>query len=187
MRIRSGCSILLFCVFYSVGAQATYVDLNFLSFSDTFKSSTTTTISRSMFDLGAGVLMGKSDSWIWALSYGAGNFSDKGTSTTTYTYTDLGIKMGFFWTKQKKWFSTLAYNLESKAKYNDGTNEVELRGTSIKVDIGYAFWVTDVISIAAKVFYYAPTFKESISSGTLTNVSYSRSIIYPSITLIFSY
>lgn len=187
MKVKPYCYLTILFLFISNGVQAAYLDINFLSFSDTFQTDTTNTISRTMYDVGAGVLMGKSESWIWAMSYGSGKFTDQGSTTTTYSYTDLGIKMGYFWTKQKSWFSTLTYNIESKAKYNDGTSEVEFRGSSIKADLGYVFWPAETVGVAAKIFYYAPTFTESIASETLTQVSNKRAIIYPSISIMFSF
>lgn len=168
-------------------AKAQFIDANILSFSDTFKTSSTQVISRSIYDIGLGTLMGRSDSWLWGLSFGTGTFLDKGSSTVTYTFTDIGIKLGLFWTKQKTWFNTITYNLQSTAKYNDGTNEVDLRGTSIKADLGYAFWPSETFALALKIVYYAPSFKESVSSGTLTTIAYTRSIIYPCINIIVSY
>jgi hypothetical protein len=179
--------VLLFvCLWPYSRAQATYIDINFLSISDTFKTASTTTISRTTYDLGIGYELGKSDSLIWALSYGAGTFSDAtGSSKTTFTFTDLGLRLGYFITKQKSWFASITYNLNSIAKYNDGTSEVELRGTSTKADVGYVFRPTDAIGVAAKIIYYAPTYKESVASTTLTKVNYTRAIVYPGLSLSF--
>jgi hypothetical protein len=175
------------CTFAPLTSKAQFVDLNILSFSDTFTTSTTNKLSRSIYDIGLGTLMGKGDAWLWGLSYAAGSFSDQSTSTVTYTFTDLGLKIGLFWTKQKSWFNTITYNFQSTAKYNDGTTAVELRGTSIKADIGYAFWPSETMALAVKIFYYAPSFKESVVSGTLTTISYTRALIYPSFSLMVSY
>ena len=173
--------------FFCLPLRAGYIDINFLSFSDKFKTDSDYSISRTTYDIGIGDSMGKSDKWIWALSYGTGTFSDIATSETTFKYTDVGLKFGYFWTKQKSWFSTLTYNIESTATYNDGTSEVELRGTSIKFDTGYCFWPADWFSVALKLFYYAPTYKESVAGSTLTKISYTRAITYPSLSMIFSF
>lgn len=131
--------------------------------------------------------MGKPDQWIWAINYGGGSFTDTNTTTTTYSFTDLGAKIGYFWSKQKTWFTTLTYNLQSTAKYNDGSSEIELRGTSIKVDLGYAFWPSDSIGVAARLSYYAPTYKESVSGTTLTEINYTRTFLTPCINLMLNY
>lgn len=187
MTIKVRCLLLLFVLLLSRVASAAFADLNIMYMSDTFKTSTTTTITRSMYDLGIGTELGKSGQWIWALNYGGGNLNDTAATTTTYSFTDLGIKCGLFWTKQKSWFSSLTYNVSSKAKFNNGSTEVELRGTSIKADIGYTFWPSETVGLAVKIFYYAPTYTESVNSGALTTVSYTRSIIYPSLSLMYSY
>jgi hypothetical protein len=177
----------LFCLLGSPMAHATFVDLNYLMFTDSFKTSSTVSTSRTMYDIGFGALLGKPEQWIWTVNYGVGSFSDKNTTTTTYSFTDLGVKLGAFWTKSRNWFTTITYNLQSTAKYNDGTSEVELRGTSIKADLGYTFWPTESVGVAARLSYYAPSYKESISGTTLTKVSYTRTLITPCISMMFYY
>lgn len=177
-------------VIFGIGsrdAHATFIDLNVLSFSDSYKGATTTTYSRTMYDIGFGALMGKPDQWIWTVNYGTGTFTDTTTTTTTYGFTDLGVKLGLFWTKQKSWFTTVTYNLNSTAKYNDGTTEVELRGTSIKADLGYAFWPSDSFGVAARLSYYAPTYKESVDGSTLTKINYTRTFLSPTISVMLNY
>jgi len=174
-------------LFWSALARAQFIDFNVLSFSDTFTTSGTSKISRSIYDVGLGTLMGKSDNWILGLSFGSSSFTDQSTTTITYVASDFGLKIGLFWTKQKSWFSTLTYNFQSTAKYNDSTTATELRGTSIKADVGYAFWPSDSLGVAIKVFYYAPSFKESVASGTLTSISYTRALVYPSFSVMISY
>lgn len=177
----------LILFFIGVTAHATYIDINMLSFSDSLKTDSTVAMSRTMYDISFGTLMGKPDNWIWAVTYGSSAFSDKSTTTTTFSVADLGVKFGYFWTKQKSWFTTITYNLQSTAKYNDGTTASELRGTSIRADLGYAFWPSENLGVSARIFYYAPTFKESIVDTSITKVSYSRSLIAPCISLMFNY
>lgn len=179
---------ILFILILSSQSWAQFIDINAFSFSDSFKSDENTVHSRSIVDLGIGTLMGKSDSMMWGISYGSSSFVDQMTATTsTFTITDIGIKFGLFWTKQKSFFNTITYNIQSNAKYNDGTNTVDLRGTSIKFDLGYSFWPSETLGIAFKIVYYAPSFKESVASGSLTLVNYSRSLVYPVFNLIVSY
>lgn len=187
MKIKFISFIVLFNLFAASKASATFIDLNYLMFTDTLKTGTTVTTSRTMYDIGFGALLGKPEQWIWTVNYGVGSFTDESTSTTTYSFTDLGVKLGAFWTKSRTWFTTVTYNLQSTAIYNDGSSEVELRGTSIKADLGYAFWPTESIGIAARLSYYAPTYTESISGTTLTKVSYTRTMITPCISMMFYY
>lgn len=165
-------------------ASATFIDINGLYMSDTFAANATTTSSRTSYDLGIGLEFGKGDRWIGGLNYGGGTFTDEGTTTVTFGFTDLGIKIGYFFSSRKTWFSTLAYNISSSAKYDNGTTEVELRGTSLKADLGYAVWVSDSIAVAMKLCYYAPTFVESVDGTTITDISYTRTLIYPSLSLM---
>lgn len=158
-----------------------------LYFSDTLKTSSETKISRVSWDLGIGNTMGTGNRWIWGLNYGSGTFNDTTSTAVTFVFTDMGVKLGYFLTRQKNWVTNVAYNLDSRAKYNNGTTEVELRGTSIKADVGYVFWPTETLGLALKMFYYAPTYKESVATTTLTTVSYNRATIYPSLSIIGSF
>ncbi len=180
--------VFLSLIFVSPQLKAQFVDLNILSFNDTFSTTGTNKISRTLYDVGIGTLLGKGDTWLWGLSFGSGSFIDESSNnTTTYTVSDFGLKLGLFWTKQKSWFNTITYNFQSTAQYNNGTNAVELRGTSIKADVGYAFWPTESMSLAIKIFYYSSNFKESIETGTLSKVSYTRALIYPGLSFMTAY
>lgn len=169
----------------ATSALASYADLNILYFNDQFTTASSATYSRTMYDLSLGYEISKDKKSNLALNFGSATFTEKGTTTTTFTNSDTGIKFIYFFTRSKTWLSSLTYNFIAKAKYNDGTSEVELRGTSIKADFGYNFAIGDYSGIALKLVYYAPSFSESVANSTITTVSYKRTIIYPGLSYIY--
>lgn len=177
-------SILFISFFPSSRAKAAFIDLNFLYFSDTLTTSSTVTTSRTSYDLGFGLTFGSGNRWLGGLNFGGGTFEDAATTTTSYAFTDLGIKIGFFLSPRKTWLTTLAYNISSTADYDNGTSTYTLRGTSIKADLGYCVWIMDSVAVALKLYYYLPSITESVLGTTLTEVSYSRSTIYPGFSLM---
>jgi hypothetical protein len=180
--------ILLLILFLHEPAKATYLDLNLLYFSDQFTAATETKIGRTQYDLGLGFDITKSRQLVLALDTGSSSLTDaNGTSTINFTVTDLGLKLIYFLDKAKGFSFSLTYNLISTAKYNDGSTESEFRGSSIKTDFGYNFWLAESFALGIKFFYYSATFKESIANNTITNIAYKRTLIYPSLSLVYNY
>ena len=167
-------------------AKALVLDLNTLYYSDQLTLSSPSTVSRLEWDLGIGFDVKKAH--IFALSYGSFSATDTiSSTTTTFVTTDMGFRYGYFFSNRKTWLFTITYNLISKAAYNNGTTNVELRGTSLKADMGYNFWIGDYSALALKIFYYAPSFTEEVNTTTLTKVSYSRAVIYPGLNLFYMF
>jgi hypothetical protein len=177
--------LFLFLLFNSTVSFATHIDFNLLYFSDSFVAATTNSNARIEYDLGLGTELTNDKQWVVALSTGSASFTDVANSVnTTFINTDTGLKLCYYFTKSRAVGSTITYNFMSKAKYNDGTTDLELRGSSVKADFGYTFW-SDTIGISLKLFYYAPSFNESFASGTVTTISYKRTLIYPGISIVF--
>jgi hypothetical protein len=182
------CLLILLLSFLNESATATYLDINTLFFSDQFTAASESKIGRTQYDIGLGFDITKSRQLILALDSGSTTFTDTtAASTITFAATDLGLKLVYFWDKGKSFSTAICYGLISTAKYNDGSSPVELRGSSIKADLGYNFWFGDSFALGIKFFYYSSTYKESIASNTITNIAYKRTLTYPSFGLIYHY
>lgn len=174
-------------LFSSSRSHATFIDLNLLSFSDQFTTASDLKINRTQYDLGLGFDITKSRQLILAVASGSTNLTDASTTTTSFVASDLGLKLIYFWNKGKSYSTGLCYNIISTAKYNNGTNEVELRGSSMKVDLGYNFWLAESFAVALKFYYYSSTYKESVVDNVITTVAYKRTLTYPSFGLVYDY
>lgn len=157
-------------------AAAGVLDLNLAYASDTVKTSTTTTNSLLAYDFAVGIPIGKRDLFV-SFAYGGYSSTFNPGTATTWSGTDMGLKFSGFFGRGRLFTSSLTYNLKSTVKYDDGTNSVELRGTSLRLDFGVNYWFADNAAVSAKLFYYAPSLGEEIDSTTLNTVSYARNTI----------
>lgn len=182
--------LLVFVIFFQTSlAHAGVVHLNTLYFSDGLTTTADSKVARTQWDFGLGYFIGGKKKFLTQFVYGSYNSTDSdGTNTVTYAGTDMGLNFGYVFGRGGGWIVNLAYMFISKAKYNDGAGtEIEWRGTALKADFGYLFNITDGLDFSAKLFYYAPTFNEEVSTTTLTKVSYKRVVIYPGLSMLWDF
>lgn len=154
-------------------SRAGVSDFNLVYSNDSVKTATTSSHALTAYDLSVGIPIGKRDLYV-SLNYGSFTSNVTATTNTTWVGTDMGLKLSGFFGKGKLYSSSLTYNLKSTVKYDDGTTATELRGTSLKFDFGVNYWMTENMSLALKIYYYAPSMAEQVDSTTLTKVAYSR-------------
>jgi len=153
-------------------ANAGILDMNFVYSSDTAKTATSTTSTLMAYDFSIGIPIGKRDLFV-SFNYGAYNSTLTTTTSTTWSGTDMGLKISGFFGRGRLYTSSFTYNFKSIVSYNSGTT-TELRGTSMKADFGVNYWMSDGLALSLKFFYYAPTMAEQVDSTTLTKVAYGR-------------
>lgn len=180
--------IFFFIVMFSAGSMASMIDINAGYLSDTMATSSTVVTTRINYDAALGIHLNSKKNYYMALSYGSLATTDQTTTTTTFTSQDTGLKIGTLFGKGKSWAFSVTYNFIAKAAYKVGAAaEVELRGTSMKSDIGYYMWLGENTALAFKLAYYMPTFTESVSGTTITRVSYTRTTIMPGMNFYWEY
>lgn len=160
--------------FLPLVTMAGLVDMNVIYSSDSVKTATTATNTLTAYDFSVGIPIGKRDIFV---SFAYGSFSSSqnpGTTASTWTGTDMGLRFSGFFGRGKLFCSSFTYNFKSTVKYKSDPSDVELRGTSMKLDIGMNYWFSENIALVAKLFYYAPTLGEEIDATTLNKVSYAR-------------
>lgn len=165
--------VMLTLLFLARPALAGILDLNFAYANDSVKTATTTTNSLMAYDFALGIPIGKRDIYV-SFAYGAYTSTFNPGTATTWNGTDMGLKFTGFFGRGKLFTSSLTYNLKSTVKYKTDSSNVELRGTSLRFDLGVNYWFADNAAISAKLFYYSPTLGEEIDSTTLNTVSYAR-------------
>lgn len=180
--------IIFSIMFLSNLVQASMLDLNLGYISDTMTTTSSVVTTRTDYDFALGIHLGTKKNFYIALSYGSFVASDQTTTTTTFTSQDTGLKLGTLFGKGRTWAFSVTYNFIGKAAYKNGAaTEVELRGTSMKGDIGYYMWLGESTALAFKLIYYAPTFIEQISGTTITPISYTRATILPGMNFYWEY
>lgn len=183
--------VVLILITMSSTTWALSIDANIFYFTDTLESTSTNSFTDTFYDVAITINLDKRGKFFTGWSYGSLT-SERGTgSIPSITITDMGPIFGWHINRDNNWVMVAVYNLISTADYtltSSGTSE-EWRGSSYKVSMGYKGYVVDEIFQAGLYLnYYGSTFSESVSdSTTLSNVSYSKSSIYPSILLSYRF
>lgn len=170
---------------FSHRAYAFYTDFNFVYFSDTLTESSTSTMTRTFYDLSLGINIDKKGQYTLGWNYGSVSANSTISTTTTFALTEMGPKFNWHIDKERHWNFSCTYNLIVNAQYNDGSTTSKWRGTSIKADFGYAPNISESFYAGVKLNYYQASFAEEVTSTTLTTISYSRGIIYPSLFIAY--
>lgn len=184
---------LFFIVFFALLlrpylSNAAVVDINTTMLTDQYQGSSNSSISRTMYDASVGFAVDKKNTVLLSFAFGSVATSDSTSSTATYTGTDMGIRITYLPTRSKSWTIATTYNFQSRASYNSGTTTTEQRGTSLKFDIGYNYWLGEYFAICGRINYYQATLTEEITNSTsLATVAYSRTQLYPGIGLFYLY
>jgi hypothetical protein len=183
---------LLFTLLVSIlsvraAAAPPIIDANVFYFSDDFSyNDTSSSYSRTMYDLAVGLTLTKKGRWALAWNYASYSLSETpDTQETSLSITDMGPKIFYYLDKDKTWVIAFTYNLITTADYSDGAGEsTELRGSSMKAEAGYLPMMWEGIYMGAKLNYYKASFKEEITGQTsLEQVTHARTVIYPSFSM----
>ena len=159
-------------------------DLNFFFLTDSLETTATTSRTSIFYDIALMLDLNKKGTVSLGWSYDSVSISDEATSTTDFDLTEMGPKFNYYFDKGRVWGTGVVYNLISNATYNPGTAQ-KWRGGSYKIDFFYTPPITDELYIGVKLNYYVATYTEAVSSTTLTTISYTKSIIYPSLTISY--
>ena len=84
--------------------------------------------------------------------------------------------------RAKSWSLGLGYYLSTTASVNDGSNNDKWKGTALKADIGYSISIADKLYTGIRLNYSSASYSENFIGGTgYTEVSYSKTAVYPSV------
>lgn len=179
--------LIFFFVFGSAAVHAVVpvVDLNAFYNSDTFTyASTTSEYKKTLWDVTLGVNLDNRGLWTAGWSYASSSLTENPGTETSLAVIDMGPKIIWYLDKDRNWVLAFTYNLITKADYTSGATTSELRGNSMKVEAGYMQPISDAFLLGARINWYKPSFNEEIVGTTLSDVTHSRAVIYPSFALM---
>ncbi len=158
-----------------------FLESNGFYYSDGVKVSETTTQTKMLLDFALGFTVDKKNRWQIGWNYSMHSSNTTGGSEESYSSSEMGPKFGYFFDKNRNWGTSFAYNLIVTGTYKVGAGGADqnLRGTSMRFDVGYGNDVTESLRMGARLVYNLATYAEEIDDTTLTKVSYSRNFIYP--------
>jgi hypothetical protein len=142
-----------------------------------------------LWDFSIGMGLGKKSSWILGWNYDSMSFTENTGTINKLGITDMGPKITYYIDKEHTWLVSFTYGLISKGTYTAGSAAaVEMRGTSMKADLGYVTPMNDIFALGIKLTYYKASFGETISNQTtIAKTTNGRTVIYPNIAFLFRF
>jgi hypothetical protein len=164
------------------------IDLNGFYSSDSLAYTSTTSNTRTFLSSSLNMAIDKGRSFYIGWSMITFSAPDTTTTSVTYTSSDMGPRIMYNFNKSGSFNIAVTYNLKATTTYTGSGASETLRGTSLLGEIGYTPEVAEGLLLGFKLNYYAPAFTESlVGTTTFTNVSYSRTLLFPSFSLSWQF
>src|SRR5690606_32408760 len=115
--------------------------------------------TKTFMDFALGFSVDKRDQFQIGWRYSIFTTSESGSSTTSYSSTEMGPKFTYYFDKKRAWGASFVYNLIVNANYkpNGGTTQ-KWRGSSFKLDFGYGIPVSENLRLGLHLVYNMTTF-----------------------------
>lgn len=179
---------ILFFIAINMPAHA-YLELNVYYNSDSFKNEETNSNTIMLYDASVGFGIDKKGYYNVGWNYsGSSTSKSDGTTTETYSSTQMGPRFLFFFDKAKMFNLGLTYNISTKGSFNDGNTTYTWKGTALKADFGVNFPIGETTLLGLRLNYSAASYNEQLEgSANYSTVSYNRTFMYPSIYMFFGF
>ncbi len=184
------------CIFALVTFIATianagiYAELNGLYGSDTFTTTTNASYSKTYYALDIHANLENKARFYGGFHVDQVNFTEQPNSSTTTTMSSLNMGPMFMWVMDhKKTYSLAAgYNLLANGSLTTtGSNSTTLSGSGLWGSFGVMPEISDNLYIGFRLTYQSFTFNKATTGGATTDVSYARSLIFPTFALAWRY
>lgn len=174
--------IILFILVSSLTAQAgTMVELGGTYLSDSFKTSSSTKSTQYFYNIG--VLFTSTKRFWGGWNYSGYSQNESGSTELKFSSMDTGPYMKWQFGRNEIYSASFAYNILSKAKADVGNGNEEWSGSSFWLQFGFMPEVKEGLHLGASLNYYAANYSKSVINGTESNVSYSKTWIFPMLSL----
>ena len=190
--VKSTLHILFFIavsIIFSAPTKAhAYLEINGFYNTDNFKNSSQNNNSQMLYDASIGFAIDKKAFYLAGWNYTGHSTTKTTTTTESYSSTQMGPKFIFFFGKPKMFSLGLAYNIQTKATFNNGTQTYTWKGTGLKADFGVNFPIGETTYFGLRLNYASASYNEQLVGGSsYTQVSYTRVFMYPSIYMFFGF
>lgn len=174
---------MIFALFFPQLSQAVIVlDTDVFYFNDALSGSSDSNTNRLMYHFFLGFSLDRKDRLQLGWSYTKHTNDDETSSTLNYSSTQMGPGLLYYLNKRRTWRLGVYYHLKTDGTFQiTGSAAEEWRGTAYGADLGYQLWTSQSLSFAARLNYSTATYNESFQSSAKTDVSYTRTMIYPSL------
>lgn len=162
------------------------VDFSAFYETDNFTTATTANYSKTYYNLDALFEVDRGSRFYAGFHTHQLAFSETpSTTVTTLKSTDFGAQLLYYFRKKKDFFMSVGYNILAKGQYSDGTTSSELTGSSYQACLGYVLELSESVSLGLKWNYINMAYSKSTVSGVSTDVTYSRTLIFPALTFVW--
>jgi hypothetical protein len=183
-------ALIIICLFVSGFARQAhaYIELNSFYSSEGLTTDSTTAATRMIIEGSIGFGIDKNRRYNVGWAYAMHSSTDSGSAEVTYSSAQMGPRFIYMIDRDKRWSLGLGYYLVSSATFKGSGSEEKWKGTVIKADLGYNFPLSDDFFLGLRVNYSGATYTERLVGDTdYTKVSYTRTAMYPSIYLYYSF
>lgn len=159
-------------------------DIDGIIIQDTLVNSTTTTEQKNLYHIAGLVNVDKKGKLYFGFGYNmVGSTRVEGSTTTTYASQDMGPAFRWVIGKQRIFSIAANYNILAKAQYTTtGSTQADWSGTSYLVRGIIQVPISEQIYLGVALNYYLANYVKSVTGSTSTDVSYSRTMLLPTIT-----
>lgn len=189
LRILGSYFLIFFCavVIPTQAHAGLWGELGFYMGNDGLESASSASSSRSYYNFDMYGNLDNNNKYFLGFHVHQMGWSSSQGNADEEQFSTMDMGPSFMWViDEKQRFDVyFAYNVSAKATYNDGTDEASLKGTSFLASIGFQPEIKEPWRIGFRLNYYSATFTERRVDGDATDVSYTRTWMYPSI--VFSY
>ena len=158
-----------------------FVELNLFYDSDALSTPSSSSDAKTYYEACLGFGIDSKGRYLVGWNYSSFSKTDSGTTSATYTSTQMGPRFIFMFGKDKQWSLGAGYYLVTTGDYNASNTDKQLTGTAFKVDAGYNFPMTDEVMVGLRLNYSAATYTSQLVSGSYSGISDTVNLIYPSV------
>jgi hypothetical protein len=172
----------------SVAEATVSLDGNAFYFTDTYSTSSSSTYSRLFWDAALSINLTKKGGTMIGWAYASSTFTDNANGQSqTVVASGMGPKLTFYLDKENLWSFSFTYLLLLTGT-DSSQSGVSYEGTGMKAEFGYVTPISDTIFLGAKINYFSASFSKQITNQTsLSQVSYGRTAIYPSVAFMLRF
>jgi hypothetical protein len=167
-----------------------YGELNGLYNTDSFTTATTAAYSKTYYALDIHSNLENKNRFYGGFHVDQVTLTEQATAATTTTLTSLNMGPMLMWVMDhKKTFSLSAgYNVLANGTYTvTGSQSATLTGSGLWASLGVMPEISDNWFIGFRLTYYSLSYAKSTTGSAAADVSYSRTLIFPTFGLAWRY
>jgi hypothetical protein len=105
------------------------------------------------------------------------------SSTARLTSLNMGPMVMWLMDRKKEYGLSLGYNIVANGAYTTSSASTTLSGTGLFVSFSAMPEISENFYVGLKLNYYSLSFSRSIDGSTVSPVSFTRTLIFPSLSL----